>query len=294
MRPDLDAATRWHGVHTALITPMLPDGALDLEAWGALCERQLDAGVHGLVPCGTTGETPTLSPAEQDLIVREAVVRAHARPQRALVIAGAGSNDTRQTVVNIERVAQLGVDAALVVFPYYNKPTPAGLRAHVRELTRPGLPVVLYHVPGRTGQRLSVELLAELCEQDGVVAVKEATGDLTYDQELLGRTTCPVLSGDDFTFAPLTVMGGAGVISVLSNLAPALTVRWYTAATTGDVPTLRSLRSQLQPVVHALFAESNPIPAKAAMAAMGLCGDTLRLPLVASRWPLPAALQELA
>jgi len=282
---------RLHGVHTALITPMHPDGALDLPSWGALIERQLAAGVHGLVPCGTPGETPTLSEAEQDLLIREAVVRAAGK---AVVIAGAGSNDTRQTVRNIERVADLGVDAALVVFPYYNKPTAAGLRAHVREAARPGLPLVLYHVPGRTGQRLPVELLGELCELDGVVAVKEATGDLTYGQDLLELTDRAVLSGDDFTYVPLTVMGGAGVISVLSNLAPAQSVAWYAAAVKGDVAAMRSLRVQLQPVVRALFAESNPVPAKAAMAAMGLCGDTLRLPLLSSRWPLPAVLAELA
>jgi 4-hydroxy-tetrahydrodipicolinate synthase len=272
----------FRGVHTALITPMGADGRVDLAAAERLIERQLAAGVHGLVPNGTTGETPTLSPEEQAWHTKTCVRLAAGRVP---VTVGCGTNDTRTTVQTVEAAASLGASAALVVFPYYNKPTAAGLRAHVKEVVKPGLPIVLYHVPGRTGQRLPVELLGELCETPGVVAVKEATGDLLYTQDLLELTRASVLSGDDFTFAPLCFMGGHGVISVLSNLCPEMTVAWYEAATKGDAQTAQQLRIRLQPIVRGLFAESNPVPIKAALAQMGLCEPHLRLPLLASRWP---------
>ena len=291
------------GVFTALVTPFDgPDQQVDLDCYRALCDRQLDAGIAGLVPCGTTGETPTLSHAEWRSLIQVAVAAAKdhaARTGRHVpVIAGAGSNSTDKTVEAVQEVRALGADGALVVFPYYNKPNPRGMLAHVQRVCATGLPVVLYHVPGRTGQRLPVSQLAELCRTDGVVAIKEATGDMAFGLDLLEEleqsTVNPgvtLLSGDDFIFAPLVAMGAHGVISVLSNLAPRLTVAWCDAARTGDTATLIDLRRRLQPVVRALFVESNPVPAKAAMAALGLCSDAVRLPLAPTR-PMAAALLE--
>ncbi|MCB9780077.1 MAG: 4-hydroxy-tetrahydrodipicolinate synthase [Alphaproteobacteria bacterium] len=288
------------GVFTALVTPFAADGSVDLVAFRALCDRQLAAGIAGLVPCGTTGETPTLTADEWAACVTTAVDaavdHAAATGRRTPVIAGVGSNSTVGTVATTERALALGADAGLLVFPYYNKPNPAGHIAHVDAAAAVGLPLVLYHVPGRTGQRLPAAQVATLCARPGVVAVKEATGDVAYGIDLVEdlETRAPhvtVLSGDDFTFAPLVAMGAHGVISVVSNLAPAMTVRWCDAANTGDIATLRALRQRLQPVVRYLFADSNPAPAKAAMAQLGLCRADVRLPL-AEGAPAPAGLLE--
>jgi 4-hydroxy-tetrahydrodipicolinate synthase len=276
------------GVHTALVTPFRGDGAVDHAAFERLVQRQLDAGIHGLVPCGTTGETPTLSEAEQAELIRRTVAMAGGRP----VTAGVGTNDTRTTVAKVEATQALGVQAGLLVFPYYNKPNPAGLRAHVREALRPGLPLVLYHVPGRTGQRISPQLLAELCSFEGVIGVKEATGDLLYGGELLTRTTTPVLSGDDFTFLPLLAMGGVGVISVVSNVAPRQTLHVVEAFRAGRVDEAAAAMRGLWALVAFLFSDVNPVPTKAALAALGLCEPHARLPLAAFEGPIPAGLLE--
>jgi 4-hydroxy-tetrahydrodipicolinate synthase len=271
---------RLQGVFTALVTPFR-EGEVDLDRFRSLCRRQLDAGVHGLVPCGTTGETPTLTHEEWASLVGAAV---EVSGGRAPVIAGCGSNATAATAANIREAKELGADAALVVFPYYNKPSPQGLESHVREACAQGLPVVLYHVPGRTGQRIGAALLERLCRIPGVVGLKEATGDVTLGQELLNRLEgagVSLLSGDDFTYAALAAMGFDGVISVVSNPAPAMAVEWLEAAHTGDVQRLRAMRRKLLPVVSALFSASNPIPCKAAMHRMGLLENELRLPLAA-------------
>jgi 4-hydroxy-tetrahydrodipicolinate synthase len=274
------------GVLTALVTPF-SGGSLDIARFQTLVERQLAAGIEGLVPCGTTGETPTLEPEEWTAVVRASVTLAK---KNVPVIAGCGSNSTAKTVAQIEEAKRLGADGALVVLPYYNKPNAAGHRAHLDACVRTGLPIVPYHVPGRTAQLLPVELLAELCNRPGVAGVKEATGDVTYGLRLLGLSNTPFLSGDDFTFAPLVCMGAAGVISVLSNVAPGLTVRWCAAARNGDVGELRRLNTKLFPVVQALFAETNPIGLKAMMAQMGLLANELRLPLAPSERTFDAAL----
>ena len=277
------------GVFTALVTPFA-QGAVDRESFEALCQRQLNAGVAGLVPCGTTGETPTLMDDEWASLVQTAVQISSGKVP---VIAGCGSNSTAKTVATITRARNLGADAALVVFPYYNKPNPDGLRAHVKASCKAGLPVVLYHVPGRTGQRLEMDLLAELCDIQGVVGLKEATGDLVLGQQLLNHTDRAILSGDDFTFAALMAMGGAGTISVLSNLAPRMTVAWAAAAQSGNMAVLQDLRRRLLPVVRYLFSDTNPAPAKAAMAAMGLCANELRLPLAPCEAPDPGLIEGL-
>lgn len=270
----------WHGVFTALVTPFRVDegheGDLDLDAWARLLDRQLDAGVHGVVVSGTTGEAPTLDAGERDTLLRATLAQVSGRVP---VVMGVGTNNTRTTVENVQRARDAGADAGMLVLPYYNKPGPAGLRAHVRAAAAVGLPLIVYHVPGRTAQRLAPELLADLCAVEGVVSCKEATGDLIYLQDFLTQATVPALSGDDFTWLPALSVGATGVISVLSNVAPALTVAVYDHWRRGDVRGAALTHSRLYPVVRYLFGEASPGPCKAVLAAMGLCNDTVRLPL---------------
>lgn len=276
-----------HGIHTALVTPFDARGEVDVPAFERAVARQLAAGIHGLVPCGTTGETPTLSTEEQDLLVRSCLEQAGGRVP---VTAGIGSNDTRGTVRRAEQVAALGAQAGLLVFPYYNKPNPEGLRAHVREVARVGLPLVLYHVPGRTGQLLPAPLVAELSSMPGVIALKEATGDLRYGGDVITRTSTPVLSGDDFSFLGLMAQGAAGCISVVSNVDPVRTVGIHDAVVAGQLPRAQRLLNELWPLITFLFADSNPVPCKAALAALGLGRAEPRLPLAVWSGPSPAPL----
>jgi 4-hydroxy-tetrahydrodipicolinate synthase len=272
------AKKKLSGIFTALVTPF-NQGKVDFACFRDLCKRQINAGVTGLVPCGTTGETPTLNTEEWEQLIRIAVEEADGK---VLVIAGCGTNATHSTCQNIRRVKELGADAGLVVFPYYNKPNPEGLLVHVTEAGKEDLPIVLYHVPGRTGQRLSADLLEQLCRLPNVIGLKEATGDVTLGQELCNRladTDISLLSGDDFTYAALCAMGFDGAISVLSNPAPELSVEWFDVAQTGSIPRLRELRSLLLPVVSTLFSSSNPLPCKAIMNKQGLLQNEARLPL---------------
>lgn len=267
-----------HGIHTAMVTPFSADGSVDISAFSALCERQIAAGIHGLVACGTTGETPTLEIEEWADVVAAAV---RVSSGRVPVSAGVGTNNTRSTVRNIERAAELGADSGLLVLPYYNKPNATGLREHVRAAASVGLPLVVYHVPGRTGQRVDHKLLAELASMKGVVAVKEATGDLRYGTDLVMLTSTPVLSGDDFTFLGLMAQGGTGCISVVSNIAPARTVRAYESFVAGRVDAAWQDFRALWALTTYLFADSSPAPCKAALAELGLCRPDVRAPLAA-------------
>lgn len=271
----------WQGVHTAMVTPF-QGGELDLPAWRRLLRRQVEGGVQGVVVAGTSGESPTLDDAERACLLESALEEVDGAVP---VTMGVGTNVTRSSVANTEAARRQGAQAALLVLPYYNKPTAAGLRAHVRAVAEVGLPVIVYHVPGRTAQRLSPELLGELCSLPGVVACKEATADLVYDQDLMATCSVPILSGDDFTWLPLLSVGGAGVISVVSNVAPALTVRVWRAWQAGDVRTARLTHERLYPVVRYLFAETSPGPAKQILAALELCAGEMRLPLVAGAPP---------
>ena len=276
------------GAHTALATPFR-NGALDLAAYRAHCERQIDAGVQGLVPCGTTGETPTLTSDEWATCIQTTVAVADGRVP---VTAGCGTNNTASTVVNIRTAKALGADAALVVLPYYNKPPQSGLLAHIEAACAEGLPVVVYHVPGRTGQHVAPEDLAALCNIDGVIAVKEATGDMAHADALRLASTVTLLSGDDFTLLPFISLGGAGCISVLSNVVPGATVALVRAAQRGETQRARELQATLLPIVQWLFHTANPVPCKALMAAMGWCTDQVRLPLTACADTVPAELLE--
>lgn len=279
------------GIHTALVTPF-KNGELDLAALEALCESQIAAGISGLVPCGTTGEAATLNTDEWAAVVSTAV---EVSAGRVPVTAGCGTNNTSKTVSNVELAAELGADAALVVLPYYNKPSPQGHRENLAAACKPGLPIVAYHVPGRTAQHLPVEQLAALCRLEGVIAVKEATGNVDYGSQLIAH--CPetsVLSGDDFTFFPLMCTGAKGAISVLSNVAPEQCVALAKAVHDEDLATARALHHRMMPIVKYLFSGSNPAPIKAFMAAQGRIANRLRLPLVPFQTPPSAELLELA
>jgi len=277
------------GIHTALVTPFAADGSVDIDAFEALCERQIEAGVHGIVACGTTGEAATLTGEEWKQVVAAAVSVSR---KRVTVSAGVGTNDTAHTVHNVEVAMELGADVGLLVFPYYNKPNPAGHRAHVRAAAALGLPLMLYHVPGRTAQLLPVDLFAALTEIEGVIAVKEATGDLRYGTDLLARTKVSVLSGDDFTFLGLMAHGATGCVSVLSNVVPAETVGVWTAHRDGRVREAAARLRRLWELLTFLFSESSPVPCKAALASIGLCRPDARLPLATFSGPSPATLVE--
>jgi 4-hydroxy-tetrahydrodipicolinate synthase len=263
------------GVHTALVTPFTAGGDVDYPAFERLLERQLANGVDGLVPCGTTGETPTLEMDEWKQLITITVAGARGKP----VTAGVGTNSTRHTVSNCEVAAKLGANAGLLVLPYYNKPNATGLHAHVRAAAATGLPLVLYHVPGRTGQRVAPELLAELANIQGVAAIKEATGDVRYGSDLIAGTRTPVLSGDDFTFLGLLAQGGTGVISVVSNVDPAGTVAIQRAFDENRAKDADLALRRLWKLITFLFADTNPVPCKVAMAELGLCRPDVRLPL---------------
>ncbi|MBP7149714.1 MAG: 4-hydroxy-tetrahydrodipicolinate synthase [Acidobacteria bacterium] len=270
------------GALTALVTPFRDDGSIDEPAFRQLVERQLGEGIHGLVPCGTTGETPALEHDEWERLVRVTVEIARGRVP---VVAGTGTNNTAHSIARTRRARELGAEAALVVTPYYNKPNPEGLAAHFRAVAAEGgLPVVVYNVPGRTGLNASPEQVLRLAAIPGVAAVKEASGNLGQALGILERRPAgfSVLSGEDELACAHTLMGGDGVISVVSNVHPAATVQMIEAALDGDAARARRLHFELQELIRALFAETNPVPAKAALARLGLCRDTVRPPLAAA------------
>jgi len=267
------------GSITALATPFR-HGALDEPAYRALIQLQLAQGTTGLVPMGTTGESVTMTPAERDRAIQIAVEEA----KGALVIAGTGTNDTRDVIAATGRARDLGADAALIVTPYYNKPTQTGLWEHYRAIARahPGFPIVLYNVPGRTGVDLLPETCLRLCELKEVVAIKEATASMSRAVELLERCgeRLTLLTGDDFTVLPFIACGGKGVISVSSNVAPRLMADLVAAARAGDLPRARELQVRMNALHRLLFVESNPIPVKWALHKMKRFGPEVRLPLV--------------
>lgn len=268
-----------HGAFTALVTPMNRDGSLDLGALDALIDAQLAAGINGLVPCGTTGETATLSESERDTVVRRVVKRVDGRVP---VIAGTGSNATNITIANQKRAKDAGATHALVVTPFYNKPTQDGLYRHYSAIADAvDIPSVLYNVPGRTGVDLKPETVARLATHQRIVAIKDATSDL--DRVTVTARTTPAdfvqLSGEDATTCAFTLMGGHGVVSVVSNVVPADVTTMVAHALHGDAAQARAIHAKLRDINYALFWESNPIPAKAALSMMGRMNDTLRSPL---------------
>jgi 4-hydroxy-tetrahydrodipicolinate synthase len=286
----------FEGVLTALVTPFR-GGEVDERALRELVERQIAAGVDGLVPCGSTGESATLSHAEHCRVV-EIVVDAAAR--RVPVVAGTGSNNTREAVELTEHAKRAGAAGALLISPYYNKPTQEGIVAHFTEIARrTDFPLIPYNIPGRTASNILPSTLARLADLDPIVGVKEASGDLGQMAEVIAR--CPnnfsVLSGDDALTLPLLSIGGRGVISTSSNVAPKEMVAMVRAFRAGDTAAARTIHYRLLPLFDALFCETNPIPLKAAIEILGLASGEIRLPLTPltelNRERLQAALKEL-
>jgi len=284
------------GVGTALVTPFRRDGSLDEPAVKRLTRRQIDAGVHFLSPCGTTGEAPTLNHREKLRVVELVLEEANGRVP---VLAGAGGYDTREVIELARDLERVGVQGILSVTPYYNKPTPEGLFQHFKAIAESiHVPVVLYNVPGRTGINMDVKTTARLSEIQNIVAIK-APGDLVQMSENISATRDDfiVLSGDDPVTVATMAVGGAGVVSVASNEAPSEMVQIVELCERGDYAAARKLHHWLLPLIQVNFAESNPIPCKAAMAAMGLLEENYRLPLVppsaATRDKVTSVLQQL-
>jgi 4-hydroxy-tetrahydrodipicolinate synthase len=270
------------GCATALVTPFASDGSVDLGAYRRLIERQVAGGVRLLVPCGTTGESVTMTAAERESVVAATIEAARAS---ARVVAGTGSNSTAAAVEQSRRAARLGADAVLVVAPYYNKPTQEGLYRHFRAVAEavPDTPVVLYNVPGRTSSNILPETVLRLArEVANVVAVKEASGSLVQVMEIVrGRPEgFLVLSGDDALTLPMIAVGADGLVSVASNEAPGPLARMVEAALAGRWDEAREAHYRLLPLMDVNFVETSPGPVKAAMKMMGLLEENLRLPLV--------------
>jgi 4-hydroxy-tetrahydrodipicolinate synthase len=275
--------TQFTGCGTALVTPFTGSGALDEAAVRRLGRRQIDAGVHFLVPVGTTGESPTLTLAERLRVVE---ILAEEASGHVPILAGAGGYDTREVIEVAGEMNKAGADGLLSVTPYYNRPTQEGLFQHYRAIadsTR--LPIILYNVPGRTGCNIEPATLIRLSSIPNVIGVKEASGNMTQMCEVC-RSVPPgfiVLSGDDPVTLPLMAVGGHGVISVASNEIPAEMSEMVEAAERGDYQTARAIHSRIMPLMQINFVESSPGPLKTAMAAMGLLEEVYRLPLVAPR-----------
>ena len=271
--------TIFTGMATALVTPMAADGSVDYEAFGRFVEFQLEGGINALVVMGTTGENATIEYDDQREIIRFVVEKVAGRVP---VIAGTGTNNTAHVIANTKAACAAGADAVLVVTPYYNKATQNGLIAHFTAVADAStVPVILYNVPGRTGCNLLPKTVAKLAEHPNIVAIKEATGNMA--QMVALRALCgeklDIYSGEDALTVPMMAMGAKGTISVLSNVVPKEAVAMTDACIAGDYETAAALQCRLLPLIDALFSEVNPIPAKAATAAMGFGADVLRLPL---------------
>jgi len=271
-------AQQFRGVTTALVTPF-KDGRLDEAAFRRHIQEQIGGGVQALLPCGTTGESPTLSHDEHKKLVEITIDEARGRVP---ILAGAGSNSTREALDLAEHAAKAGADGLMVVAPYYNKPTQEGLFLHYEALGRVGLPIIVYNIPGRCGVNILPETLARMAREIPAVAgVKEATGDLNqmiHTIELCGPDFL-VTSGDDGLTLPLLAVGGGGVISVASNIIPEPLTTMWRAWETGETAQARELFFKMLPLFKALFVETNPIPVKKALALMGRMSDEMRLPM---------------
>ena len=266
------------GAITAIVTPF-KNGQFDEAAYRELIEFQIKGGIHGIVPCGTTGESPTLSHAEHKRVVETCIDQVK---KRVVVIAGSGSNNTAEALELTKHAEAAGADAALMITPYYNKPTQEGLYQHYKTVaSQTKIPIVVYNVPGRTSVNLLPETLARLAGIPHIVGLKDATGDLKQGSktlELCGDKIT-VLSGDDFTTLPLMCVGAMGVISVVSNVAPADMAGMCNAFFKGDLAKARALHYKMWPLMEAMFFETNPVPAKTALKMMGKITGEVRQPL---------------
>jgi 4-hydroxy-tetrahydrodipicolinate synthase len=267
------------GTGTALATPFHADGSIDFESFRRLVDHQLDGGVEMLVPLGSTGENPTITPKERHEIIRWLVEYVD---HRAIVIAGTGTNDTRSSIEYTREAMNLGADAALIVVPYYNKPTPNGLFEHFKAVAQVGLPIVMYNVPGRTGLNMTAETTLRCAEIENVAAIKEASADLAQCMEIIQHAPqgFNLLSGEDNLTVPLISLGAQGVVSVSSNVAPREFSRMTRFALEGKFEEARALHYELFDLMRVNFIESNPGPVKAALAMRGIIKEHYRLPLV--------------
>lgn len=271
--------TIFTGMATAIVTPMHTDGSIDYEALSRFVEFQIGSGINGLVVMGTTGENATIEPEDQKKVIAYTVEKVAGRVP---VIAGTGTNNTEHVLHNTRNACQVGADAILVVTPYYNKATQNGLITHFTAVADEStLPVILYNVPSRTGCNLLPKTVAKLSEHPNIAAIKEATGSLAQMIEImhLCGDKIDVYSGEDGLTVPMMAMGAKGTISVLSNVAPRQSVAMTAACLRGDYAAAAKMQCDLLPLINALFSEVNPIPAKAATAAMGFGADALRMPL---------------
>ena len=277
--------TKLRGAFTALITPMKDNGDVDYDGFKRLLNFQIEAGIDGLVPLGTTGETPTLDDGEEEKLIRIAVDEVKGKVP---LIVGAGSNDTRHMVKYVKRAKDMGADYAMVVTPYYNRPNDSGLIKHFEAAAGVGIPIIIYNIASRTGRNIPTPLMEKIAAIKGIAGVKEASGDLGQMGEVLERIAFPrnkgdnpftVLSGDDGMTLPLAAIGGDGVISVISNLVPAKVKALCKACLAGDFEEGRRIHFELLPLMKAAFIEVNPVPIKVAMGWAGLPAGPARLPL---------------
>ncbi len=266
------------GSIVALVTPFNQDGSINFDKIKELVEWHIESGTTGILPCGTTGESPTLTHDEHDKVV-ETVVKAVNK--RVPVLAGAGSNSTAETVRLVKKAEDVGADGVLVITPYYNKPSQKGMKAHFQKAaSETSLPVVIYNVPSRTGVSIAPETVAELAEIENITSIKEASGSLDQASSILNLCKIDLLSGDDGLTLPLMAIGGCGVISVVANVVPAKMVALTKAISKGDLPIAEQLHRELHLMCKNMFVETNPVPAKTALAMMGKIEENFRLPLV--------------
>jgi 4-hydroxy-tetrahydrodipicolinate synthase len=272
------------GVWTALVTPFTDQGEIDINSFREILRNQLEAGVAGVIPCGTTGESPTLSLKEKKTLIQTALEECKGTSTK--VVAGAGSNDTQATVEFSKWASIQGVDGILVVTPYYNKPSQAGMELHYQTIADAvSCEVIPYNVPSRTGVSLTAETIFKLSKHPRIRSIKEATGNVAFASEIIdqglskGGPSLDILSGDDATYLPLLAVGAAGVISVASNLIPRVFVSIQKAMDLGQIREATKIHQEYYPVFRDLFVESNPVPIKFAMASMGWCTSRVRSPL---------------
>ncbi|UTD03150.1 4-hydroxy-tetrahydrodipicolinate synthase [Treponema socranskii subsp. buccale] len=280
---------RLRGAFTAMITPMKEDGSIDYDGYRKLLRFQMEEGIDGLVPLGTTGETPTLDEDEEqriiDVVMEEVRAFEKAKSVKVPVVLGAGSNNTRDAVRYTERAKKAGADAALVVTPYYNKPSSEGIFRHFEAVSRVGIPILVYNIAGRTGKNIDTPTLSRIADLPNIAGVKEASGSISQMTDVIAtiKSKHPdfaVLSGDDAMTLPLLASGGDGVVSVVSNAAPALVSEMVRAALSGDYEAARKIHYRLLPFFKAAFIDGNPTSIKYAMRVKGLPSGSVRLPLV--------------
>ncbi len=271
----------FRGSIVALVTPFKDDLSVDLDAYGRLIDFQIERGTHGIVPCGCTGEAATLSHDEQKQIIRFCIERVAGRVP---VVAGTGSNNTREAIELTRYAKEVGADGALMITPYYNKPTKEGQIAHYRAVAeKVDIPIMLYNVPSRTGTNIEPQTVAEMSRIPNIVSIKEAGGSLDQVSSIRALCNINILSGDDSLTLPMMAVGASGVVSVAANVAPDRVAALCDEWDAGNVAAAQAIHYELMPLFKALFVQTNPLPVKAVLAHMGLIKNILRLPLT----PLP-------